>query len=95
MSILDTITPEGVKKITSGFESLVDAVNPMTTVVATNKNREILDLLVKSGYTFQQIMDIVDIGRVSAEPYVNEQIMRQEIRLEILAESEEKTEETK
>ena len=87
MGILDTITPNGIKTINDGIQGLFDPLNPLVTTINTNKNKEIASFLVKNDFTVQEIKDFVDISRVQLDPYIAEQVLRHEIRKEILEEA--------
>ena len=69
MSFLDSITPEGVKKINDGVQAMLDPINPFITDL-TETNKQIASHLLETGITVQQIQDFVDISRTQLDPYL-------------------------
>jgi len=69
MGFLDNITPDGVKKINDGIQSILDPVNPFITDL-TDINKEIARHLLEQDITVQQIQDFVDVSRTQLDPYL-------------------------
>ena len=69
MSFLDNITPDSVKKINDGIQSILDPVNPFITDL-TEDNKKIAQHLLEQGITVEAIQKFVDVSRTQLDPFL-------------------------
>jgi len=69
MSFLDGITPDSVKKINDGIQSILDPVNPFITDL-TEDNKKIAKHLLEEGISVEAIQKFVDVSRTQLDPFL-------------------------
>ena len=82
---------DSIKKINDGIQEMLDPVNPFTSDINKYRTKEGLKLLVKAGFSKDDIKQLIDVSRAQADPFIDEEIMREEIRKEIVEEKRTRT----
>ena len=71
---LDIGLVNGLKTINKGLTEMADDVNLFTDNIEDNKNKEITDALLASGFSPKDIMNYIDVSSPQLEKYLDKRV---------------------